>query len=181
MRLFIALPLTQCATKALQRCTDSLAPHLTSGRIVDSDNYHITLSFLGEVSENNLIYIQSAMDAIKAMPAPTLSFVGLGNIRSSEIVCAKLKKSDKLFDLQSALANELEQRGFAVEHRAYRPHVTLIRKYKFDLPFAEAVKYAQLSNMPFQCDEVTLFETIFGSGGVNYRPVYTVKLPSNNV
>lgn len=176
MRLFVALNLPQYAVSSLQRCVDSLQPYLVEGRVTDSQNYHITLSFLGEVDENNLIYIQSAMDKVKDMSAPQLSFAGLINMRSSDIACAKIKKNADLVALQSNLADALEQRGFSVEHRTYRPHVTLIRKYKFSLPFAEAIKYAELSNRPFDCPTITLFQTVFGSGGVTYRPLYTVNL-----
>ena len=74
------------------------------------------------------------------------------------------------------MGNKLEQAGFAVEHRAYRPHVTIIREYGFELPFSEVTKFVDVYNKPFDAPEVVLYESVSGKDGVTYRPLYAVTL-----
>ena len=70
----------------------------------------------------------------------------------------------------------MEANGFEVEHRAYRPHVTIIRKKSFTLPFSEVTKSVKVYNMPFYATDVVLYESVFGDEGVSYRELYKVKL-----
>lgn len=176
MRVFIALNLPQKTKDNLERSASEFKSLATGGSFTPKDNYHLTLHFLGEVAPSDLIYVQSAMDGVKDLPAPELSVSQFTVLRASDIVCAKLRQSAELTTLHDELGLRLEQHGFEVEHRAYRPHVTLIRKKSFALPFSEVTKSVKVYNMPFYATELTLFESVFTNSGVTYRELYTVNL-----
>ena len=120
------------------------------------------------------------MDAVADMPAPTVAISQISVLRASDIVCAKFRKDKMLTELHEALAQKLEEQGFTVEHRAYRPHVTLVRKYKFSLPFSEVTKSVDVYNAPFVADEIVLYQSELTKFGAVYTPLYTVKLTNKN-
>ena len=117
------------------------------------------------------------MDSVKNLPAPRLAVNQFAILRASNIVCARFNKNANLTELHDVLADKLEQSGFNVEHRAYRPHVTMIRKYAFSLPFSEVTKCVDVYNKPFDAPQVVLYESVFTDNGVTYRPLYSVTLP----
>ena len=176
MRVFVALELPQKTRDNLERSSKQFAEFSGGGNFVPKDNFHITLHFLGNVAESNLIYIQSAMDQIADLPAPELAVTQFAMLRASDIVCAKLRQNADLLTLHDTLGEKLENNGFEVEHRAYRPHVTLIRKKKFTLPWSEVIKSVKVYNKPFYATNVVLYESVFDDKSVSYRELYKVTL-----
>lgn len=176
MRIFVALELPDRVKDNLERSSRQFAEFANGGNFVPRENFHLTLHFLGNVEPSDLIYVQGAMDGIKDLPAPELAVTQFAMQRTGDIVWAKIRQSAALTDLHDSLGSLLEQNGFETEHRAYRPHVTVIRKKSFTLPFGEVTKNVHVYNMPFVADNVTLFESVFDRNGVNYRPLYTVQL-----
>lgn len=177
MRIFIALNIPDKMKDNLDRSASQFKDLSCGGNFTRKQNYHITLHFLGNVEQNNLIYVQSAMDAVKNLTAPRLSVSQFAVLRASNVVCARFNKNGNLTTLHDVLADNLEKMGFTVEHRAYRPHVTMIRKYAFTLPFSEVTKSVDVYNKPFDAPEVVLYESVFTDDGVTYKPLYTVTLP----
>ena len=176
MRIFVALNLPQKTKDNLERSVSEFKALSSGGNFVPKDNYHLTLHFLGEVAPSDLTFVQSAMDGVKNLPAPELSVSQFTVLRASDIVCAKLRQNQALTTLHDELGQRLEQHGFEVEHRAYRPHVTLIRKKSFTLPFSEVTKSVKVYNMPFYATDLTLYESVFTASGVTYRELYKVTL-----
>ena len=176
MRVFIALELPSKTKDNLARSSSQFAELSNGGNFVPKENFHITLHFLGNVAPSDIIYIQSAMDQIAHLPAPELAVTQFAMLRASDIVCAKLRQSAELTNLHDTLGEKLEASGFEVEHRAYRAHVTLIRKKSFTLPFSEVTKSVKVYNMPFVAGDVVLYESVFDEQGVHYRELYKVTL-----
>ena len=176
MRLFIALPLPERTKDNLQRTAEQLRHFATEGNFVPKQNYHVTLHFLGEVADDDIIYVQAAMDELKDFPAMTLALSRLAVLRPSNVVCVKFRPDKQLDVLHEKLGSELEKRGFTVEHRAFRPHVSVIRKGVFTLPFSETSKNATVYNMPFECDTISLFKSDLCSEGTVYTELYSVDL-----
>ncbi len=175
MRVFVGVTLSEKVKDNLFRSASDIKPY-TKGSFVPKENYHITLHFLGEVSDEKLIFVQSAMDSIKDCPAPTISVNRLTVLRGSNIVCAKISHDQKLLALHEKLATELDNYGFTTEHRAYRPHVSLIRNASFEIPFSEVVKNATIYNKPFYATDITLYQSTLTPSGAIYTPVYNIKL-----
>ena len=178
MRIFIALNLPEKTKDNLERSANEFKALSNGGNFIPKDNYHLTLHFLGEVAPSDLTFVQSAMDNVAYLPAPELAVTQFTVLRASDIVCAKLRQSKSLERLHDELGQRLEQHGFVVEHRAYRPHVSLIRKKRFALPFSEVTKSVHVYNMPFVASDLVLYESVFTPNGVTYRELYKVTLNS---
>ncbi len=176
MRIFIALEIPQRAKDNLARSAEQFKHFATGGNFVATQNYHITLHFLGEVAESDLIYVQNAMDGIRDMLAPRLSVLQFVTMRGSDAVAGKLKNCPQLTELHDKLGEKLEQNAFTVEHRAYRPHITICRKAKFTLPFTEVTKNVDVFNAPFVGANVVLYQSNLSKEGPTYIPLYTITL-----
>lgn len=180
MRVFIALELPSRTKDNLSRSVEQFKQMSLGGNFIPDCNYHVTLHFLGEVVESDLIYVQRAMDQIADIKAPTMSVSQYAILRASDIVCAKFNYSQELVNLHDTLGAKLEELNFDVEHRAYRPHVSLIRRYNFSLPFSEVTKNVDVFNKPFVATEVVLYKSTLTKDGAQYEELYRVSLANKN-
>ncbi len=104
------------------------------GRLHHPADIHMTLVFLGQISDAQLRCIEAAADAIRGQPF-TLSINGIGYWHRPRILWAGPSEtpeplSQLVFDLQ----NGLKACGFEPERRRYKPHVTLYRKASRTIP-----------------------------------------------
>jgi RNA 2',3'-cyclic 3'-phosphodiesterase len=98
------------------------------GSVQHPADLHMTLVFLGLISDGQLRGIEAVADAIRGK-AFTLQIDGLGYWSRPRILWAGPRQtpeplSQLVFDLQ----NGLKACGFEPEKRPYQPHVTLYRK-----------------------------------------------------
>lgn len=124
MRSFIALPMDEGAISALT----AAQAHLPFGKAVPEDNLHLTLTYLGEVSEPVLETLHDLLDSAR-LPAPDITFGALGTFAEMErgLVFAEVRSNDALTALQSRVAQIVRQAGADLPRRRFRPHVTLMR------------------------------------------------------
>jgi RNA 2',3'-cyclic 3'-phosphodiesterase len=122
LRLFFALwPDVDAATR-LARVAASL--NLTSpGRLVDAKNYHVTLTFIGEVAESRLAVLRQVGGSLQA-PRCTIALDSLEFWPSSRIVVAAAQEIPPA--LLSLWARLHEATG--LPQAQLRAHVTLARK-----------------------------------------------------
>ncbi len=131
-RTFIALELNAAVLRHLSEVIRQMALALPGLRWVDPEGIHLTLAFLGELTDEQL---SSAMQATmaSAQTIPTfdyrLSHVGVfGSRRQPRVIWAGIEEpSGTLSRFHRVLNSELEQRGFEVDTRPFSPHLTLAR------------------------------------------------------
>jgi len=128
-RLFFALcPPAAVAARLHAAALD--AARTFGGRIMRPETLHLTLAFLGQVPLSRLDELCRIGAAIKARTLD-LRLDRLGWWRHNQIVWAGVSEQrvpDELQRLATELASRLAEAGFAVESRAFVPHVTLLRK-----------------------------------------------------
>ena len=177
MRVFVAVELPDKVKDNIMRSVEQLKHFTTRGKFVERENLHVTLHFLGEVASHDLIFVQSAMDGIRHFPAPQIALQQFVSLRGSDVVCAKIRQqSDTLSLLHDNLGKLLEENRFDVEHRAYRPHVTVLRKPAFSLPFSEVTKNVDVFNKPFAATEIVLYQSILNNDAPVYKELYRISL-----
>lgn len=179
MRIFVATELPQKTKENLARSAEQMKHFAEKGNFAPMQNYHITLHFLGEVAEPDLIYVQSAMDGIRNEKAPLIALQQFTVLRGGDVVCARIRQDGSLTQLHDKLGDLLEKNGFDVEHRAYRPHITIIRKYRFSLPFSEVTKSVDVFNKQFYATEIVLYQSILNANAPTYKELYRVSLAEN--
>lgn len=131
-RTFIALELDESLQRFLGNVIHRLAQQLPSVRWVDPTGIHLTLSFLGELSDEQLSVAKQAADAAAQQITPfefRLKELGMfGSQRQPRVIWMGIEESSgNLFRLHGVLNRELELRGFEVDSRPFSPHLTLAR------------------------------------------------------
>ena len=132
VRVFFAIWPDDAAQKQLAALTERLqSESLCSGRKIQPENIHLTLVFVGEVDSGKLAALCRAADGIKSS-GPRAFDVVIEEIhywKHNRIVNAAISKiPQKLMNLASDLQDALSVAGFSIERRAYKPHITLMRK-----------------------------------------------------
>jgi len=131
-RTFIALELDESLQRFLGNVIHRLAQQLPSVRWVKPSGIHLTLAFLGELSDEQLPAAKQAADAAAQQITPfefRLKELGMfGSQRQPRVIWMGIEESSgNLFRLHGVLNRELELRGFEVDSRPFSPHLTLAR------------------------------------------------------
>ena len=129
MRLFVAIDFETRTKGELGEIRDALRERTQRGSFTRTENFHLTLVFLGEVPGDRVPDITRAMDNIKSIPFE-LTMGGLGRFSRAggDVWWIGVQKSPELGQLQSALSRALAAQGFEIEQRVYTPHLTLARQ-----------------------------------------------------
>ncbi len=127
VRLFFALVPEPSVRLAFGELARAVARR-SRGRSISADHLHLTLAFLGDVPAPAMPMLQAVGDAMPRIGA-TLVFDTLGAWRASGVAwVAPAVVPQPITDLHAALAAGLARAGFALEERAFRPHITLARR-----------------------------------------------------
>lgn len=133
IRAFIALDLSDEILQHLDRVTQELQqriPH-QAVRWVPAQNIHLTLKFLGDVSEKNLAMVTSALKAEASAYAPfTISVGGLGafpKTATPRVIWVGVEAPDVLVEMQRSLELQMERLGYEREDRRFTAHLTIGR------------------------------------------------------
>lgn len=168
MRLFIAVELPAALSRQIAADAQALRGRFPEGRFSAPRQYHLTLAFLGEVAQSRLADVTGAMDLCRAAPCE-LTVGALGQF-SGGVLWRAVDAPEALYRAQRLLTAALAGRGFAMEQRGYKPHLTLARQTK---P-APAALLARLSPPPlrFTADHMTLFRSDRADGRTVYTPLH---------
>jgi len=134
-RVFFALWPDDATRSAISRATRR-AVQISGGRPIAKDRLHLTVAFLGELTEQGL----EAARSVPPIPVGEFEITldGLGVWPESKILwLAPLAPPPALGELEAALWEGLAERGFVPDERVYRPHMTLARRSR---PVEETVE-----------------------------------------
>jgi len=132
MRTFVAIELDKTIKDALSAFIQKLDTGGGNIRWVKPQGMHLTLKFLGEVSEDKIIEIKSVLGSIaKDYPRFQLSLKGARTFppaaRVPRVVWIGIENNEFLQNIQARMENELHNIQFPKEKRKYHPHLTLGR------------------------------------------------------
>lgn len=129
-RLFFALWPDAATREALHRATRTIVRHC-GGRPVPVANLHLTLQFLGNVSDERLAAVTAAGRAV-ACPHLVMTLDRTGWFEAAQVLWLGCSEAPEAL---VRLAGELGQQlvavaGLTPDPRPFRPHVTLARKVR---------------------------------------------------
>lgn len=129
MRLFYALTFYPEDQQKLALYRDQIANIAEKGKFTLTDNLHLTLEFIGQVSPGDLKQYVNILDNLTYLPK-TLNIHSVGTFtkKNKDIVWLGIKKNEVLIKLQKQLLCELEEIGYEPEKGKYKPHITLGRQ-----------------------------------------------------
>ena len=179
IRAFFALPLSEPTEQQLAEYSRSLKTQLSRQplRWLPPQNLHITLAFLGNVRESDIERLAGlAEQVVSRHSSAELVFNKLGWLPSPhkpKVLVLEPEASSALQKLQSDLTRELRAKGYSVENRRYRPHISLARvKGQLSAGGLQSEQTVITSSM----DELVLFESQLTPQGAKYHPLFAVPL-----
>lgn len=151
-RTFLALELPDAVKNTLRRQIERLGRAIPETHWVNPESPHLTLAFLGEIDDAQLMAASESAAATARAHAPfTLRLDGLGTFGSAQaprVVWVGLAgDKTRLMQVQANVADELAARGFPREQRPFAPHLTLAR-IKKPLSDAALTALARLQSEP---------------------------------
>jgi RNA 2',3'-cyclic 3'-phosphodiesterase len=162
-RLFFALwPPNFVRQKILQRLREIKGLH-NQGRVVNPDNLHLTLHFLGNIDNERIDCFNQQAKTVTLKPfelqinktgyfkKPKVFWIG------SEVI------PDRLLQLYHDLGASLNHCGYTPEARKYHPHMTVARK--MTKPIAEQ----SIEPINWTVDEFVLVKSVTHPNGVEYQ------------
>ncbi len=176
-RLFAALEVPPAVREALAGFGSAAADGDFALRAVRADALHVTLSFLGHRSLDD---IEPAADVIRAAAAPVrrLSLgdpLWLAPRRPHVLTVAVADPEAALARLQAEVAEGLaDALGLVPERRAFRPHVTVARVRRGAVPRRSGLPAAPEAS--FAGEALTLYRSWLGGGPARYEALERVAL-----
>jgi 2'-5' RNA ligase len=130
--LFVAVLAPPEVRAAVGAARAALDRRVSAVRWTDPEQAHLTLQFLGATEPARVPDLAAALAGVAAGARPlTLRTEGLGVFpspaRARVVWLGLVGQTDRLAALQAAVVAATGRLGFAVETRAFRPHLTLGR------------------------------------------------------
>ena len=171
MRLFIAIFLPEEILNYLYQVENKLKRNLPAKiNWVAKSKIHITLKFIGEVSENNINSIKERLNKIKFKSFKVkLDKLGVfPNDNYVRVIWVGLKPAGKVIELQQKIDSELLDL-FSKEQR-FSAHITLARvKFIKDKEeFKKNLKF-DISEKEFEINEFCLVKSELSKDGAKYE------------
>ena len=133
IRAFIALDIPGEIQECLTTVSNQLKEEIGEVPIrwVDTENIHLTLKFLGDVSLNNLEVLQESIRAEAYACKPLVFSVGrvgaFPKIRNPRVIWVGVEAPAEMLDLQRGIDVQMTRIGYAPDRRPFSPHLTLGR------------------------------------------------------
>jgi 2'-5' RNA ligase len=186
MRLFVAIDIPEDVRSAISAFVAELRPASRNARWTRIEGLHVTLKFIGEVSQEEAEAIKTALASISPPNSISMNFRGLGffpNERRPRVLWVGIEAGPALAELAGAIEKSLEALGIPREQRAFSPHLTLAR---FDTPRGLDALHAAIEKagpVEFGASIATdfhLYQSVLKRGGAEYTRLATFRLQGEN-
>ena len=170
-RLFVGIEIPQAVATTLE----ALKTDMPGVRWSDPRNYHITLSFIGEVAELTVRQITFALPYVDQLPF-IQKIKGLGLFEEANhprVLWAGADSTPPLNHLKGEVDKALRLAGIDVGYKRYIPHVTLARLQDVQRDALDRFMETHhgLAAGPFEVNEFVLYESHQGPNGYHYEPL----------
>jgi len=146
-------------------------------KVVEEENTHINLKFLGEISEKQAVEIENVLKEIKTKPFNvTLRSIGFfPNEEFIRVIFIKVE-SKELMRINKFIEDRLYEKGFMRERKKFAPHLTLARvKKKMSKRLINELKEEELNSI-FKIKEINLIKSTLTKEKPVYKTIYKVVL-----
>lgn len=184
MRCFISIEIPEYIKTGMSAIQDRLKKSSADISWTRPDGMHLTLKFLGEIEENRITKIETAMNSACAGINPfSLDVSGIGvfpDIRRPRVVWIGLNENgNNLTKMQRDIENQLEETGFPAEKRRFTAHITLgrvrsNRNLSQLLKIMDEEKNAEIGS--FSVSNVHLMKSDLRPEGALYTELYLLEL-----
>ena len=172
MRLFAAVNFSDEIKRQILIVQEQLRSRALSGNFSRSENFHITLAFLGETPEEKLESLFGIIDKIEA-PAFEIRFNSTGCFTHSrkELWWIGADRNSSgfpvLLSIHKQLLTRLLAAGFHVDTRPFNAHITLGREIKHSGPII-----LDKPDIKLNANRVSLMKSEHVRGVLTYTEIY---------
>jgi 2'-5' RNA ligase len=184
LRIFLAIDIDEEVQKSLSKVKPRLDEVSMKLRWTEKDNRHVTLHFLGDVPDGEVMDLcRMVTEGAGELSPFEIGVRGLQVMPAGgppRVISASIQdESGALNAMYELYAERLSESGFRVDGRRYRPHVTLarIKSISDGRPLREAVgRYAETDFGQQAVDELVVYSSQLTPEGPIYVPVTSAKL-----
>jgi RNA 2',3'-cyclic 3'-phosphodiesterase len=179
MRVFIGIEFNHDIKDYLSGVQQGIQQTALKGNFTLSDNFHLTLKFIGEVRESDLQTIEDLLYDVSQQQSPfAIKIGGLNSFlrKDKHIVYVDVVSGkESLTKLAKAIEQALIQAGFEIRTDKFKPHITLGREVVLNT--VSLVTPLNHYPTPIIVNKVTLFLSSRDSKNVlRYTPLYDTML-----
>ena len=185
LRTFVAVEIDPPIRARAAELIDLLRPTSAAVKWVETHNLHLTLKFLGDVHERDLVDVCRAVEAGAAEVNPfDLEVRGAGAFpnaaRPRTVWVGAGEGAEQMIGLHDAVETGLAKLGYRKEHRQFQTHLTVGRVRGGGPGIAELGKlvqqHAEFLVGRMTVGKVTVFSSTLSSSGPIYETIGTARL-----
>ncbi len=183
MRIFIAVEIPHEIREKIYKDLVPLRKTFPKVKWIRPENLHLTLKFLGEVSEKKLKVIHEKISDLSSFKSFSIKFLGLGgfpNLSRPKVIWMGIDQGEEeLSNIASYLESELEKVGFHLENRSFQAHLTLARVKDFRevKGFCEKASFFDKTSFAsFSVNMVSLIQSSLTREGATYQCLHQIRL-----
>jgi RNA 2',3'-cyclic 3'-phosphodiesterase len=173
MRTFIAIEMPDEVKAKLMHVSENIESwRLIKGNFVNKDNFHLTLKFLGEISEQDVEKVKKKLSEMK-LKKFSVKLEGIGSFPTEDyikILFAKMH-TNEIEKLAENVNSELDKIGFPKEKQGFQGHLTLARVngIKDKNLLKEKLSSLSFKALEFDVEKLTLFKSELTPRGPIYK------------
>lgn len=181
IRAFFALTLPDSVVRWLADHADTLCAFDQQVEVdwVDSETYHLTLCFLGEISLEQVDQVEALAKArLKDFTSFQVKIQATDYYRVSKklaLVAAMPQTSDEIMSLHDVMMGVATDAGIPQDDDDFKPHVTLGRLPGKKNGFKPPEEWPEVDLISL-ADSVILFQSKPGERGSIYTPLFEIPL-----
>lgn len=182
MRAFIGIELPWDIKKSIIEIQNVVKLNSERGRWKYIDNFHLTLKFLGEVSERQINTVFENMKAnMRDVSSFNLTTCGIGCFKGQgclRVIYINLEDTDNVLNKFFKITEDsCFASGIAREKRKYTPHITIAQDVVLNWDFNTIKdKTAELSRLPIPVKEICIIKSEQIDNKRIYTPIRCLKL-----
>ncbi|MCB9992164.1 MAG: RNA 2',3'-cyclic phosphodiesterase [Hyphomicrobiaceae bacterium] len=152
---------------------------LMGARWIEPENYHITLSFAGDMDHASARELMHALEDLPPVAPLTLTIAGLDAFGGDKprAIIAHVDGGEPLRQLKALSDGAMRRVCVNYDKRRFTPHITLARlRNSSALDVADYLGSAVLMPVTMQVEELILFSSRDSRGGGPYRAEQVIEL-----
>ena len=183
MRVFISIDIEdEEILKEINKISNEIKRSGALIKLVEKENIHMTLQFLGEISEKDVEIVKGALNQCCAkIKKFKMLLRGLGAFPNPKfprvIWIGTAKGADEVTKLANSLSNDLKRSGFRLESRPFSPHITIARVKRYNANLKNLIKkYEDYEFGEVEVSEVRIKKSRLTPQGPIYTTLYSLHL-----
>ncbi len=180
MRAFIAVDLPENIRESLVQVEKQLDSDAAKIKWVEKDNLHLTVKFLGEISDEQAEKIKHALSKIK-FEQQTVSISETGVFPSEDyikVIWVGIRPNEQIIELHKNIESALTGLGIKKDTRKFEAHITLGRvRFVKDKPrLVKSIKSADVKTDEFTISSFKLKKSTLTEKGPIYEDIKKIRL-----